>query len=68
MKLSKGHKELLTLVMLSLVVLLLIYALISFVELTFDITNWWVGSRIALIVFWVFFTVFTGINLYSEDD
>ena len=68
MKLSKEHKKLLTLVMLSLAALILIYASISFVQLTFNFANWWVGSRIALIVFWIIFTVFTGINLYSEDD
>ena len=68
MKLSKEHKKLLTLVMLSLVALLLIYASISFIQLTLDVANWWAGSRVALIIFWVVFTVFTGINLYSEDD
>ena len=68
MKLSKEHKKLLTLVMLSLVALMLIYTSISFIQLTFDVANWWVGSRIALITFWIIFTVFTGINLYSEDD
>ena len=68
MKLSKEHKKLLTLVMLSLMALMLIYASISFIQLTFNVANWWVGSRIALIIFWVTFTVFTGINLYSEDD
>lgn len=68
MKLSKEHKKLLTLVMLSVIALLLIYVSISFVQLTFNFANWWVGSRIALISFWIIFTVFTGINLYSEDD
>ena len=68
MKLSKEHKKLLTLIMLSLIALMLIYASISFIQLTFDVANWWAGSRIALIIFWIVFTVFTGINLYSEDD
>ena len=68
MKLAKEHKKLLTLVMLSVIALLLIYASISFVQLTFNVANWWAGSRIALIIFWITFTVFTGINLYSEDD
>ena len=68
MKLSKEHKKLLTLVMLSLMALMLIYASISFIQLTFNTANWWVGDRIALIIFWITFTVFTGINLYSEDD
>lgn len=68
MKLSKEHRKLLTLVMLSLVALMLIYASISFIQLTFNVANWWAGSRITLIVFWIIFTVFTGINLYSEDD
>lgn len=68
MKLSKEHKKLLTFVMLSLAALMLIYVSISFVQLTFNTTNWWTGSRIALVVFWITFTVFTGINLYSEDD
>ena len=68
MRLTKEHKKLLTLVMLSLVALMLIYASISFIQLTFNVANWWVGSRIALIIFWVTFTIFTGINLYSEDD
>lgn len=68
MKLSKEHKKLLTLVMLSLIALLFIYVSISFVQLTFDITSWWAWSRMALIIFWVTFTVFTGLNLYSEDD
>lgn len=66
MKLSKEHKKLLTLVMLSLVALLLIYASISFIQLTFNFADWWAGGRIALIIFWATFTVFTGINLYSE--
>lgn len=68
MKLRQEHKKLLTLVMLSLIALMFIYASISFVQLTFNVANWWAGSRIALIVFWMIFTVFTGINLYSEDD
>lgn len=68
MKLSQEHKKLLTLVMLSLIALLFIYASISFIQLTFDFADWWVGSRVALIIFWITFTVFTGINLYSEDD
>ena len=68
MKLSKDHKKLLTLVMLSLAALMLIYISISFIQLTFNFVDWWVGSRMTLIIFWVTFTVFTGINLYSEDD
>lgn len=68
MKLNKEHKKLLTLVMLSLAALMLIYASISFIQLTFNFVDWWAGSRVALIIFWVTFTVFTGINLYSEDD
>ncbi len=66
MKLSKEHKKLLTLVMLSLAALMFIYLSISFIQLTFDFTDWWVGSRLAIIVFWVAITVFMGINLYSE--
>ena len=68
MKLSKEHKKLLTLVMLSLASLMLIYISISFIQLTLNVADWWAGSRIALIIFWVVFTVFAGINLYSEDD
>ena len=68
MRLTKEHKKLLTLVMLSLVALMLIYASISFIQLTFNVADWWVGSRVALIILWIVFTVFTGINLYSEDD
>ena len=68
MRLTKEHKKLLTLIMLSFVALMLIYASISFIQLTFNVADWWVGSRIALISFWIIFTVFTGINLYSEDD
>ena len=68
MKLNKEHKKLLTLVMLSLAALMLIYASISFIQLTFNFMDWWTGSRVALFIFWVVFTVFTGINLYSEDD
>jgi hypothetical protein len=68
MKLSKEHKKLLTLVMLSLSALMLIYISISFIQLTLNVADWWAGSRVALIIFWVTFTVFAGINLYSEDD
>lgn len=68
MKLSKEHKKLLTLVILSLAALMLIYISISFIQLTFNFVDWWAGSRVTLIIFWVTFTVFTGINLYSEDD
>lgn len=68
MKLTKEHKKLLTLIMLSLVALMLIYASISFIQLTLNVANWWAGSRVALIIFWVVFTVFTGINLYGDDD
>ena len=68
MKLTKEHKKLLTLVILSLIALLFIYVSISFVQLTFNVANWWAGSRVALIIFWIIFTTFTGINLYSEDD
>jgi len=67
MKLSKEHKKLLTLVMLSLAALMLIYISISFIQLTFDVASWWVGSRLAIIVFWVAITVFMGMNLYSEE-
>ncbi len=68
MKLSQEHKKLLTLVMLSLAALMLIYISISFIQLTFNFVDWLAVSRVALIIFWVTFTVFTGINLYSEDD
>lgn len=68
MKLSREHKKLLTLIMLSVIALILIYVSISFIQLTFNPSNWWAGSRIALIIIWMVFTVFTGINLYSEDD
>lgn len=68
MKLNKEHKKLLTLIMLSVIALMLIYASISFIQLTFNVADWWAGSRIVLIAFWLVFTVFTGINLYSEDD
>jgi membrane protein YdbS with pleckstrin-like domain len=68
MKLNKEYKKLLTLVMLSIIALMLIYASISFVQLTFNFADWWTGSRVALIILWVVFTVFAGINLYSEDD
>lgn len=68
MKLSKEHKKLLTLAMLSLAALMLIYISISFIQLTLNVADWWAGSRVALIIFWVTFTVFAGINLYSEDD
>ncbi len=67
MKLSQEHKKLLTLVMLSLAALMLIYISISFIQLTFDVADWWVGSRVALIIFWVAITVFMGMNLYSEE-
>ena len=67
MKLSQNHKKLLTLVMLSLAALMLIYISISFIQLTFDVADWWVGSRVALIIFWVAITVFMGMNLYSEE-
>ena len=65
---NKEHKKPLTIVMLSLAALMLIYASISFIQLTFNFVDWWAGSRVALIIFWVVFTVFTGINLYGEDD
>mgnify|MGYP000922988590 CR=1 FL=1 len=68
MKLSKEHKKLLTLVILSLAALMLIYISISFIQLTLNAADWWVGSRVALIILWMVFTVFAGINLYSEDD
>ncbi len=66
MKLSQEHKKLLTLVMLSLAALMLIYISISFIQLTFNVADWWVGSRLAIVIFWVAITVFMGINLYSE--
>ena len=68
MKLNKKYKTLLTLILLSLIALLMLYLSISFIQLTFDIADWWVGSRLAIIIFWVVITVFMGINLYSEDD
>lgn len=68
MKLSQNHKKLLTLVMISLAAFMLIYASISFIQLTLNFVDWWAGSRVALIIFWITFTVFAGINLYSEDD
>ena len=66
MKLSKEHKKLLTLVMLSLASLMLIYISISFIQLTFNFADWWAGSRLAIIIFWGAITVFMGMNLYSE--
>ena len=68
MKLNKKYSTLLTLIILSMIALLILYLSISFIQLTFDVADWWVGSRVALIIFWVTFTVFAGINLYSEDD
>lgn len=66
MKLNKKYSTLLTLIILSLIALLMLYLSISFIQLTFDVTNWWVGSRLAIIIFWVSITVFMGMNLYSE--
>ena len=66
MKLNKKYSTLLTLIILSLIALLMLYLSISFIQLTFDVTNWWVGSRLAIIIFWVTITVFMGMNLYSE--
>lgn len=67
MKLSKEYKKLLTLVMLSLAALMIIYISISFIQLTFNVADWWVGSRLSIVIFWVAITVFMGINLYSEE-
>lgn len=64
---NKEHKKPLTLVMLSLAALLFIYASISFVQLTFNVADWWVGSRLAIIILWGAITVFMGMNLYSEE-
>ena len=66
MKLNKKYSTLLTLIILSLIALLMLYLSISFIQLTFDVTDWWVGSRLAIIIFWGAITVFMGINLYSE--
>ena len=68
MKLNKKYSTLLTLIALSLIALLMLYLSISFIQLTFNIADWWIGSRLAIIIFWVTITVFMGINLYSEDD
>ena len=67
MKLNKKYGTLLTLIALSLMVLLMLYLSISFIQLTFDVADWWIGSRVALIIFWVAITVFMGINLYNEE-
>lgn len=67
MKPSYDHKKLLTLVMLSLIALMLIYISISFIQLTFNFMDWWVGSRLAIIILWVTIMVFMGMNLYSEE-
>jgi hypothetical protein len=45
----------------------MLYLSISFIQLTFDIADWWVGSRIAIIILWGAITVFMGMNLYSEE-
>jgi membrane protein YdbS with pleckstrin-like domain len=68
MKLNKKYSTLLTLIILSLIALLMLYLSISFIQLTFNIADWWVGSRLAIIIFWVVITLFMGMNLYSEDD
>ena len=68
MKLNKKYSTLLTLIALSLIALLMLYLSISFIQLTFDVTDWWIGSRLAIIIFWGAITVFMGMNLYSEDD
>ena len=67
MKLNKKYSTLLTLIFLSLVALLMLYLSISFIQLTFNIADWWVGSRLAIIIFWVVITLFMGMNLYSEE-
>lgn len=67
MKLNKKYSTLLTLIALSLIVLLMLYLSISFIQLTFDVANWWVGSRLAIVIFWVAITIFMGMNLYSEE-
>ena len=66
MKFNKKYSTLLTLIALSLMVLLMLYLSISFIQLTFDVADWWIGSRLAIIIFWVAITVFMGMNLYSE--
>ena len=66
MKLNKKYGTLLTLIALSLIALLMLYLSISFIQLPFDVADWWVGSRLAIIIFWGAITVFMGINLYSE--
>lgn len=67
MKLNKKYSILLTLIILSLIALLMLYLSISFIQLTFDVADWWAGSRVALIIFWGAITVFMGMNLYSEE-
>ena len=67
MKLNKKYSTLLTLIALSLIALLILYLSISFIQLTFDVADWWVGSRVSLIIFWGAITVFMGMNLYSEE-
>jgi len=67
MKLNKKYSTLLTLIALSLIALLMLYLSISFIQLTFNIADWWVGSRLAIIIFWVVITLFMGMNLYSEE-
>lgn len=67
MKLNKKYSTLLTLIALSLMALLMLYLSISFIQLTFDVADWWVGSRLAIIILWVAITIFMGMNLYSEE-
>jgi len=66
MKLNKKYSTLLTLIALSLMVLLMLYLSISFIQLTFNVADWWIGSRLAIIILWGAITVFMGMNLYSE--
>lgn len=63
---SKIQKELSTLLILSLVIVVMLYLIITFVELTFNPVNWHMASRVIFVALSVAGIGFVTRNLLKE--
>ena len=63
---GKMKKELSTLLILSLIIVVILYLIVTFVELTFNPVNWHMASRVIFVVLSVAGIGFITRNLFKE--
>ena len=64
----KIDDKILTLIQLSFIIVVLLYFIITFVELKFNPIEWHIISRIILTVISLFGIIFVTKNLYNDND